>query len=85
MAAMCIDHIIPRTLGGSHDLANLLPACRSCNGQKRDKTLDQYRTWLQWRLVGVEPFSNAQKLYLRSCGFDLPSLPIMEFWGEKQK
>jgi 5-methylcytosine-specific restriction endonuclease McrA len=28
------DHIIPRSLGGTSDIANLLPAHRSCNATK---------------------------------------------------
>lgn len=31
------DHVKPLAKGGSHCLANLRPACRSCNCRKRDK------------------------------------------------
>jgi len=26
-----VDHVVPAALGGGHDLANLVPACRRCN------------------------------------------------------
>ena len=28
------DHVIPLTKGGEHTLANLVPACRTCNSRK---------------------------------------------------
>jgi 5-methylcytosine-specific restriction endonuclease McrA len=36
------DHIQPLSRGGPHALANLVPACRSCNSRKNDKTLLQF-------------------------------------------
>src|SRR3990172_3103400 len=36
-----LDHVIPRTKGGTHTWDNLVAACRRCNGKKADKTLAQ--------------------------------------------
>lgn len=33
-----VDHILPRTLGGTDDLSNLALACRNCNERKQDAT-----------------------------------------------
>ncbi|MBS1674525.1 MAG: HNH endonuclease [Actinobacteria bacterium] len=37
-----IDHVIPLKRGGAHELANLAPACISCNSSKRDSLLDEW-------------------------------------------
>lgn len=42
-AALSLDHLQPRELGGSHDAANLLTACVRCNSTRRDLPL---RAWL---------------------------------------
>lgn len=40
------DHIIPLSKGGSHTLANIVPACLSCNSRKKDRDV----------LTPVQPF-----------------------------
>ena len=44
------DHIVPRSAGGGHDLANLRPAHASCNSSRGDMSLDDWRdTWKSGR------------------------------------
>lgn len=38
-----VDHIVPLIRGGSNDMDNLTPACRSCNSSKGDKLLSEWR------------------------------------------
>lgn len=39
------DHVTPVSRGGSHGIGNLVPACRSCNGSKGDKTIMEWKLW----------------------------------------
>lgn len=39
------DHIIPVSMGGTHEISNLLPACTSCNSTRKNKVLHRMRYW----------------------------------------
>jgi len=39
----CADHVVPRNLGGSDDLSNLVTSCRPCNFGKSRYTLEALR------------------------------------------
>lgn len=45
------DHVTPVSRGGRNDLSNLTPACRECNGDKGDLTLDEWRESREQRLL----------------------------------
>jgi len=36
------EHMLPLSRGGAHSADNVVPACRSCNARKHDKTLLEY-------------------------------------------
>lgn len=40
---MQVDHVVPLRKGGDDALANMLPACRSCNHYKGSTTLEGFR------------------------------------------
>src|SRR3954451_8380263 len=52
-AAENIDHIIPRSKGGTHTWENVVAACRPCNTRKEDRSL--HETSLQLRKVPSVP------------------------------
>ncbi len=36
---LAMDHIVPISRGGSHDVSNVVPACKPCNSSKNDRLL----------------------------------------------
>lgn len=44
-SANSLEHIIPRSRGGTDRIGNLLPVCQSCNSSKGDKLLIEWRRW----------------------------------------
>ena len=43
-AELEVDHIIPVSRGGSHHMSNLTTACRGCNQEKSDGTMERRPT-----------------------------------------
>lgn len=41
------DHVLPVKRTGCHGISNLVPACRSCNASKGEKTIMEWRVWKQ--------------------------------------
>ena len=44
---MTIDHIIPLSKNGGNDLANTIPSCQLCNNQKADRSIEEFRAFLE--------------------------------------
>ena len=40
---LTVDHVIPKSRGGSHTWGNLVAACTRCNNRKGDRTPDEAR------------------------------------------
>lgn len=47
---MQVDHIIAVGRGGTNDVDNLLPACRQCNYDKHERTIERFRERLSKEL-----------------------------------
>jgi 5-methylcytosine-specific restriction endonuclease McrA len=43
------DHVVPIHRGGNHSVGNLVTACQSCNSSKQDKTITEWKMYLQKR------------------------------------
>ena len=79
--SMDIDHVLPKSRGGSDELQNLKAACRLCNGTKAALTLEQFRELMRRRLADWPYFSPSQRAWLEQHA-RLPSLPPYKFWFE---
>ncbi len=43
-ADVTLDHLLPRSAGGTNEAVNLVTACRSCNSARQDKPWIDYAT-----------------------------------------
>lgn len=55
---LTIDHVIPKSKGGTWDWMNLVTACNVCNGKKGEKSLKQ----LKWKLRSQPRVPNPYEL-----------------------
>lgn len=40
-----VEHLVPRSRGGTSDPANIVYACKFCNNQKGSLTPEEYQIW----------------------------------------
>ena len=82
---LSIDHLMPLCRGGSDVIENLIPSCISCNCSKRDKTLEEYRTYMAHQSTDYPRFSTQQIEFLKRHGIVLPLISVYNFFFEKDK
>lgn len=66
--ATTIDHILPKSRGGEDTWLNLISACGSCNGFKRDRTPEEAGMSLLW-----EPYIPREKDRFASFNDPVPA------------
>ncbi|HVM09247.1 MAG TPA: HNH endonuclease [Acidimicrobiales bacterium] len=59
-AAENIDHVVPRSRGGTHSWENVVAACRPCNARKEDRFL--HETHMRLRRSPAAPIGRAWML-----------------------
>jgi 5-methylcytosine-specific restriction endonuclease McrA len=73
-----VDHIIPLSQGGTDDLHNLVPCCKSCNSRKQTRGVE----YLRQILSGIPSFTPKQRDWLQAQGFRMPAAQYV-FWFER--
>lgn len=49
-----IDHYLPKSMGGTDEIFNLVTSCKSCNGQKKNIIPEDWeKKHLEWFIQGV--------------------------------
>ena len=66
--AASLDHILPKSRGGSNELENLHLVCFSCNLMKGNLTDSEFRDLLRWLLDKPEVYVILKKR-LKAAGF----------------
>ncbi|MBA3369188.1 MAG: HNH endonuclease [Geodermatophilaceae bacterium] len=64
ITATSIDHVVPRSRGGTHSWDNVVAACRRCNHAKADRTLAE----MGWRLRTAPQAPRGASWHLHSQG-----------------
>lgn len=81
----CIDHHHPSAKGGSDEIDNLVPCCRTCNSRKSARDIE----YLRQRLGRISSltFTVEQIEFLKSQGVDvdLPTADGYVFYFEKER
>ena len=63
---LTLDHVVPRSRGGTHSWENLVAACKPCNHRKGGKTLEEAR--LRLLRPPFEPRSDIYSLFTPYLG-----------------
>ena len=59
-AANSLDHFVPIAKGGEHDFANIVPACKQCNCNKRENMPEE---WVI-KMFGIERLKYVRSIML---------------------
>jgi 5-methylcytosine-specific restriction endonuclease McrA len=70
-----VDHVVPRSRGGSHSWENVIAACPRCNARKGDRLLDE----LGWQLKRRPAAPRGAVVLLTAAGVARPP-PLWNAW-----
>ena len=60
---MQVDHMKPKAFGGTDNIENLMPSCRTCNHYKRANSLELFRKFIE-----TIPCKLADRQYIYKVG-----------------
>lgn len=81
---MQVDHVLAVGRGGSNDVDNLLPACRQCNYDKHERTIERFRERLSKELYKSLDRAFVYRL-AKKYGLVEERPHIVEFYFERMK
>jgi len=73
-APLTMDHRIPLSRSGTHEIENLIPACKPCNSRKHTRTEEEFRAYLREerdRGIGESEASYGASRWSPSLGTDV--------------
>ena len=74
-----IDHIFPKSKGGTNNIENLFLCCKHCNAQKGTKTIMEFKFRSTLRKYNIPMFTTEQLLYLST------KVKLSELFPEPEK
>ena len=51
---ICIDHVIPKVMGGKNNIENFVVACRRCNSLKGGLSVDEWKGKITKKIFHLE-------------------------------
>lgn len=60
-----IDHVIPKSQGGTYDLRNLMPLCRECNWKRGSRIINPETFYRYAPYYAIRQCITYQKIYNR--------------------
>lgn len=76
-----LDHVLPASRGGKLERSNVVAACRNCNFEKSNLTMNEYRVYVALADLGAPPFGPMQLTFLAK----LPNMPTWVFDAERRR
>lgn len=84
--SLTVDHVVPRSMGGTGEPDNLVASCLECNQTKGTRSVEEYRVLLERQRDGVPYFNRKQRAWLESVGFEFPKTDSpWVFWFEERR